>query len=137
MDTVAPVLDNLLTQLTAAGVDEQLAKTVIVAHRLAYQAAKPVGLGVLHYRTDATDDEVDAALLCLTSEYRPRPMLTSDYVLGRQVKFTVEFAPDGRLITRPPLPDYQSWSLTYPSYDALFAAAREQLPPPTPAEDVL
>lgn len=89
---------------------------------LAYQASIPMGMGFLHYKENA---EKDAEML---AEYiTPGEDLYADYVVGRMVKLTIRQPEPDMLDIRdaPPHPEYQSWVVKYPTYEALIEAARQ------------
>ncbi len=97
---------------------------------LAWKAAGgPSGMGFLQDNPGATKDEVlsnarysaDYPLNLRTD--RPSE-ISGDYVFGRMVKLTIQYDDAG--VTIPdddPRPDYQGWSVVYPTYSGLVEAA--------------
>ena len=93
---------------------------------LAYEASLPVGMGMLHYTEDKTEDDVFENNHCVRED--GTFSVFADYCFGRMMKFGTTSV-DG-VITSPAQEldvEYQSWCSTYPSYSKLEAAARESL----------
>lgn len=92
---------------------------VIEMGRLAVNAARPVGLGMLHFvAKDYTCDEV--------RPYINAHGLDIDYFAGRMTKLTIRRK--GTVsweVHGDPRSDYQSWCSKYPTYQALIDAARQ------------
>lgn len=107
---------------------------VAVAHEffwLAYQASRPMGMGHMRSRDDATKEMVWESVTgkALTdyavptgSDSRPR----ADYVFGRMMKVRLTInadsieVPDGETDR-----EYQGWCGQYPTFEALGRAAIE------------
>ena len=93
---------------------------------LAYQASIPIGLGVLHYTEDLTEDDIWQSV-SFDGKRVDRP--AADYVSGRMMKMWLENK-DGEVSWGPaakPDPEYQSWCRRHPTYEALREAAIESL----------
>ena len=88
---------------------------------LAYQASRPVGMGMLHFTEDKTEEEIGEA-------QENEIGYAADYCFGRMMKFGVRVNGDSIEYSDFPLSaDYQSWSIKYRTYSDLEAAARESL----------
>lgn len=104
---------------------------------LAYQASQVVGMGALHARDGATEEEFWSALrgevnvkaevfsnVAPMPEANPTGSVYCDYVMGRMMKLSIAWNESGvTTSTSQPRPDYQSWCRKYPTYDALEQAA--------------
>jgi hypothetical protein len=97
--------------------NEQVAK----ACALAVNASVPVGMGFLHYTPKEftpSDFEVN------DSDQR----VDLDYVQGRMVKLFLkrneENHEEWEVRDESPRPDYQSWCMTYPTWEDLIEAAK-------------
>ena len=98
---------------------------------LAWQACGgPVGMGVLQENPGADRDAVwgnvrsrgDYPGLAMSGP----GMAVGDYVFGRMMKLRLGYGGDWiDLPDRTPTRDYQSWCGEYPTYEALYDAARQ------------
>jgi hypothetical protein len=101
--------------------DEQ----VVRMGQLAVMASVPVGMGILHY--DASLKPTDIRLEVRGGD---NPGLFIDYFQGRMVKFRCWKRDGGFEFPDTISHEYESWIATYPSYDALFTAAKASLAQP-------
>jgi len=101
--------------MTFAATDEQIQKMCV----LAVQASSPMGMGFLHYRPGDHFKPEDFPL----SDHG----VSLDYVEGRMVKLRMRrLGGAGTHIWEAPnviSSAYESWIVTYPSYEALAKAA--------------
>ena len=94
-------------------------------------AGGPRGNGVLRDNPSAQKEQVWDQAYNL-KDYSGRGLtdgmnLNADYVFGRMLKLRIR-RPDATTLEIPdfdPRPDYQSWCIKYPSFDALFDAAEK------------
>lgn len=107
--------------LTHPFTGEQVAKRILF---LAYQASRVVGMGVIHAKDDALEQEVwEQCVNNRWSGHRPG-QISADYVFGRMMKLSVLWSESGVTIPHDePRPDYQSWCTTYRTAADLIAAA--------------
>ena len=100
---------------------------------LAVSASNPGGpqsMGWLHFTPGSGLTDADKLWIeGLAAKYN---RIELDYVNGRMVKFGVQITPEGVMHRGFCRPDYQAWSVTYPTYEDLAKAAAallEQTPP--------
>lgn len=95
---------------------EQVAKRMLW---LAWEACgMPLGMGWLHDKKDATEDDVWQAVSRMPHE------LYADYLFGRMVKLGIQW--DDTSVSysnRTPRNDYQGWAGRYPSHGTLYDSA--------------
>lgn len=94
---------------------------------LAFQAAQPVGMGILHAEAAARQTEDS-----LFDDYGPmddKAEIYTDYVCGRMMKTLFMVTADNQLVIQPEAPriDYQSWARQYPHAQNLINAVEESL----------
>lgn len=107
---------------------------------LAWKASRVVGSGVLQDQGDKTEEEVwgciggreDYASVSveIMGKQKLERGIDADYVFGRMVKLGVRVENEVLRIMSggsDPQPDYQSWCGSYPTYEALLQAARNDL----------
>lgn len=97
----------------------------------------PVGMGVLQDRPGITKEDVwvnvntgkyggdyPSGEGIITPNANRPGRVTGDYVFGRMMKLRVEWDTESITVSDcNPHPDYQSWCRIYPTYQALVAAA--------------
>lgn len=89
---------------------------VIEMGRLAVLASVPMGMGHFHHQPDLKKSDIAIALRS--------GGVNIDYYAGRMVKFWALKVEGGYEVADRISPDYESWISTYPSYVALFEAAK-------------
>ncbi len=103
--------------------DEPMALAMKVCE-LAFNASKPTGLGLLHFRPGQMSCETEVSLTAQAASGR----ISLDYVEGRMVKLILYVTTDSvEYSDSVPSPDYQSWATTYPTCEALVKAAAKEL----------
>ena len=91
---------------------------------LAYQASVPMGMGFLHFREDAKEQDI------VDSMVRPREdgiELYGDYVLGRMMKTGFRTKGNQLIYGDEARSDYQSWAVKYGTYGNLVDAAEKEV----------
>jgi hypothetical protein len=111
---------------------ETLAKRIVW---LAWQASHVFGMGAFQARNSVQDEDSVWASAVGSHDYpvnRNQPgEVRCDYVQGRMMKLYLRYDENDVIVpTGTPRPDYQSWAGKYPTYEALFDAARQSLTQP-------
>ena len=107
----------------------------------AINASRPAGMGYLHYKAESKFDSSAVEILNGTT----KPYLKVDYHEGRMVKFYADKLEEGVWEVRDIDldPEYQSWYLEYPTWQAIVESVGAKLEPlitfvnPEPAEGVI
>ena len=101
------------------GSNEEALEITKEAMWLAWKASQIVGMGIFQDNPTATKDDI------VRVTHRGNEV-HADYVFGRMMKTRFRVR-DGVLSSNdyPPRPDYQSWALNYPTFEALLDAAEE------------
>lgn len=109
-------------------------KLVRRAFFLAYEACGgPAGMGFLQAVDKATEEDVWNNIVCagdysLQINEKPNTQPYADYVFGRMMKLHLVCTEDGvEIPNTKPRPDYQSWCIQYPTYEALIQASIKSL----------